>query len=92
MALFTFWVGFEVDESIPQDHMVEKWPTGMKGWTSGYGDGFSTKCARVDADSPAQAESIVRSCYGPSADKIRMRWEPEEHEHGWRPTGGRFPE
>lgn len=92
MAKHTFWVGWEVDNDIPDEHMVEKWPAGMKGWRSGYGDGHVTWCARVDADTAEDAEGVVRGCYGKSAKKIRMRWEPEEHELGWRPTGGRFPE
>jgi hypothetical protein len=64
----------------------------MKGWSSGFSDTFGCWCARVDASSAAEAEAIVRSCYGKSAGRIRMRWEPEEYELGWRSTSGRFPE
>lgn len=89
---FTFWTGWEADDTIPDEHTVASWPKGMKGWRSGYGEGFSTWTARVDAATPQEAEKIVRSCYSKSGAKIRMRWEPEQNKLGWRPLGGRFPE
>lgn len=92
MSLYTFWVGWDVDDRIPQDHMVKKWPEGMKGWNSGFGDGYALYTGRVVADTAEAAETIVRSCYGSSGAQIRMRWDPEQHELDWRPTGGRFPE
>lgn len=92
MSKFTFWVGWEASHDIPQEHMVASWPKGMKGWCSGSSDEFETYAGRVDADDAKKAKALVRSCYGASGDKIVMRWEPEQHELGWRPTGGRFPE
>lgn len=91
-AKFTYWCGWEVDNDIPQSHMVDRWPDGMKGWESGFADGFTTWVARVDAHSAKEAERIVRNCYGKSGPKIRMRWEPEQNALGYRPSGGRFPE
>jgi hypothetical protein len=91
----TYWCRYEVDPSIPGNHMLTAWPKGMKGWVGGYtGDEPPTAiwCARVDAESAEDADRIVRSCYTKSGDKIVMSWEPQEHELGWRPTGGRFPE
>lgn len=95
----TYWCRYEVDPSIPDSHMVAKWPRGMKGWISGYANVANDErpptviwCARVDAKSAADAERIVRGCYGKSGAEIRMSWEPQENELGWRPTGGRFPE
>lgn len=99
MAKFTFWVGWEADNNIPDKEIAESWPKGMKGWVSGYGgideDGrssYRTWCARVDADTPEEAEKIVRGMYRKHAAKIRMRWEPTQKELGWRDTSGRFPE
>jgi hypothetical protein len=90
---FTFWCRYEVPRSIPDEHMVEKWPRGMKGWISGYsGNGTTIWCARVDSATPEDAERVVRRCYGKSSSKIEMSWEPEQKPLGWRPTGGRFPE
>ncbi len=94
-AMFTFWCGWEVPSDIPGNHMLAKWPDGMRGWVSGYtGENLDERvyAGRVDAASVEEARAIVRSCYGKSADKIRERWEPEQHELGWRPAGGRFPE
>lgn len=92
----TYWCGWEVDDSIPQEHMVERWPDGMKGWWSGSGGdddtGYRTYAGRVDAETAEQAIQIIRTCYGPSSSRIRMRWEPEEKPYGYRATGGRFPE
>lgn len=89
--LYTFWCGWEVPDGVPDEHMVEAWPAGMKGWLSGSGDVFSTWVGRVDAASAEAAEKIVRGCYGKSGRRIRMRWEPEKNALGYRP-GGRFPE
>lgn len=93
MAEYTFWCRWEQPTSIPDEHMVEKWPQGMRAWVSGYdSDNNKIWCARVDAATPEDAERIIRGCYGPSSDKITMSWEPEQNPLGWRPTGGRFPE
>jgi hypothetical protein len=87
----TFWLGWEVDDSIPEADKLERWPSGMRGWCSGTAANFTIWVARVDAETAMQAEAIVRSCYGASGQKIRMRWEPRSHDLGWRP-GDRFPE
>lgn len=89
---FTFWCGWEVDDDVPDEHMATRWPAGMKGWITGYSDSFSTFAGRVDAKTASDAERVIRGCYGKSSARIRMRWEPKQHEHGWRPTDGRFPE
>lgn len=92
--MYTFWCRWEAPNTIPDEHMVESWPNGMKGWISGYGADTRIFCARVDAASAREAEQIVRACFGPSGNIIRMSWDPAEHQHelGWRPGGGRFPE
>jgi hypothetical protein len=98
MAKHTYWVRWEADDNIPDKDIAATWPTGMKGWVSGYGGSdeasFRVWCARVDADTPAEAEKIVRSMYGKHGAKIRLSWDPAEHEHelGWRNNSGRFPE
>lgn len=91
-ARHTYWCRWEAPGDIPDEHMVEKWPKGMRGWISGYSKNATIWCARVDATSPEAAERIIRKCYGPSGDEIQLSWEPEENKLGWRPTGGRFPE
>lgn len=88
----TYWCRYEVPDLIPEGHMLEAWPKGMKGWVSGFSDGVTIWCARVDAETPEDAERVIRSCYTKSGDDIEMSWEPEGHELGWRPGGGRFPE
>lgn len=65
MAKYTFWVGWEADDDIPDKEIAPSWPAGMKGWVSGYGGttedgGYRTWCARVDADTAEEAEKIVR--------------------------------
>ncbi len=97
MKKHTYWCGWEVPAEIPGKHMLDKWPDGMKGWVSGYtlndkDQEEQVYVGRVDADSVEEARAIVASCYGPSGHKLRERWEPEEKEFGYRPTGGRFPE
>jgi hypothetical protein len=87
----TYWCGWEVPTDIPGSHMLAKWPSGMRGWVSGYTAlDEQVYVGHVDAESIADARAIVGSCYGKSADKIRERWEPKEHDLGWRPPGGRF--
>lgn len=90
-GLGTFWCGWSADDDIPDEHMVAQWPEGMHGWRTGSGGGYITLVARVDASDAADAERIVRGCYGKSGSRMRMRWEPERHVLGWRP-GARFQE
>lgn len=95
MKKHTFWCGWEVPSDIPGDHMLDKWPDGMRGWVSGYtGENLDERvyAGRVDATSAEEADRIIRSCYTKSGARIRMRWEPEQKEFGYRPSGGRLPE
>lgn len=95
MSKHTYWCGWEVPNDVPGHHMLAAWPDGMKGWLSGWtGENLDERvyAGRVDAHSVDEARAKLRSCYGPSADRIRERWEPEQHPLGWRPAGGRFPE
>ncbi len=85
-----FWCRWEAPESIPTAHISEKWPDGMYGWISGYGDGYQIWCAVVTATTPEQANDIVLSCYGKSAKFLTMSWEPQEKLTDWLP-GDRFP-
>lgn len=92
MSKQTFWCRWEEPNGIPDKHMVTNWPRVMKAWLSGYGPESRIWCARVDAETPEDAERIIRGCYGKSRDVIEMSWEPEANPLGWRPSGGRFPE
>lgn len=85
-----YWCGWTVPDDVPDEHMVESWPTNMKGWHTGSGEGFTTWAGLVWASSPDEAWRTVLSCYGPSADQIGERWEPEERGTEWEGTG-RFP-
>lgn len=58
MSLYTFWVGWEVDDEIPGEHMVSSWPDGMKGWRSGIGEDYTTYTGRVTAGTAREAETI----------------------------------
>lgn len=89
--LYTWWVGWEVPDMVPEENAVETWPDGMRGWLSGHGNGYKTWTGRVDAPSAAEAWATVLRCYGPSCGDIKQRWEPRQHPLGWRP-GDRFPE
>ncbi len=91
-AKHTYWCGWEEPAGIPDEDKLARWPAGMKGWWSGSGDRVTIWVGRVDAADADAAEEIVRSCYGRHGKKIKMRWDPEENDLGWRPTGGRFPE
>lgn len=99
MKKHTYWCGWEVPAEIPGNHMATAWPDGVKGWISGWKQSEKYEdredriyVGRVDADSVEEARALIAGMYGPSADKIRERWEPEAKEFGYRPTGGRFPE
>lgn len=92
-----YWCGWNVPRTVPDEHMIEKWPNGMQGWITGgtlEGDtpnsGFVTWAGAVIASSPTEAWATVLSCYGPSSTCIEKRWEPEERPKGWQPTD-RFP-
>lgn len=88
----TFWCRWEAPYSIPESHMVSRWPRGMKAWISGQSVTAMIWCARVDAVDPEHAERVIRGCYGKSGGDIEFSWEPKKNDLGWRPTGGRFPE
>ena len=89
---FTFWCRWYAPDTVPNEHMVARWPRGMKGWVSGYdSDDNTIWCARIDAVSAKEAEQAIRRCYGKSARKIRIDF-INENPLGWRPGGGRFPE
>lgn len=91
--MHTYWCRYfePTKPEIPTRHIVTTWPTGMKGWMSGYGDSAKIWCARVDADSIDAAERVIRSCYGKSGYRIAIE-SIDEQPLGWRPSGGRFPE
>lgn len=88
----TYWCGWEVPFGVPDEHIVARWPEGMRGWISGESCTRVIWVGRIDAESADKAWSIVLGCYGESADKIEQRWEPKPNELGWRPNNGRFPE
>lgn len=89
---FTFWCRWFVPTTIPDEHLLERWPKGMKGWVSGYDmDDNQIWCARVDAAAPGEAERVIRRCYGKSGRAITIDF-INENPLGWRPGGGRFPE
>lgn len=90
MKRYTYWVGWNAPFDIPDEQMVEVWPRGMKGWCTGEGDDYSTWVARIDAVSAAGAIETLRSCYGHSADRVSLRWEPSELPFGWRHPSERF--
>ena len=85
-----FWVGWEVPDDTPDEHMVLTWPEGMKGWCSGSGDDYTTWVGIVFAEDAQAAWAKVLSCYGESADCIRDRDFTSEMTKQ-PPENGRFP-
>ena len=90
--MHTLWVGWSVPhDGIPNEHIARDWPPGMKGWCSGSSNAVVLWVGRVDAETPDEAWAVVLGLYGASRERIVSRWEPKEHDLGWRP-GDRVPE
>lgn len=69
-----WWCGWNVPDAVPNEHMVERWPEGMKGWRTGYGDDYTTWVAVVMANTEEEAWNTILSCYGESAGEISERF------------------
>lgn len=85
-----FWVLWQVPEGLDDSDWLDKWPHHMTGYLTGEGDGHKTYAGAVWALDAAEAERVVRSCYGKSSTAISLRGEPDEKPDDWEPTGGRF--
>lgn len=89
-----WWCGWSVPDSVPEDHMLERWPETMTGWRTGEGDDYSTWAGAVWARDKAEARATVLRCYGKSAKKISWRFEPEARPDDFTPSdrfGGKLP-
>jgi hypothetical protein len=87
-----FWVSWEEPDAPkrgsdyrpltdPPDNRIRHW------WCSGYGEGFSTLCAVVDANDEADVRKGVESSW-----TWRGGWRIfQEVEPNWMPDAGRFP-
>lgn len=75
-----WWCGWDAPDDVPDEHCVETWPDGMKGWITGYGEDYTTYAGSVTAPTAKAAMKIVCQCYGASGHRIAERWEPYEHD------------
>jgi hypothetical protein len=86
-----WWMGWTFpDEYADDERVAQTWPAGVKGWRSGYGEGYTTWCGHVIAESEERAKEKILSAYGPLAEHVEWRWDPEERPADWKP-GSRFP-
>jgi hypothetical protein len=73
-----WWVGWTVPDDVPDEHMSESWPGGMKGWRTGSGEDYSTWVGVVRARNKRGAWKVVLSCYGESAARVGERFDTRE--------------
>lgn len=92
-----YWCGWEVPNTVPEEHMVADWPSGMEGWINGEKASENPEdedlvqwVGVVIATSSLHAWRTVLSCYGPSSQRIKRRWTPEVKPDNWAPTA-RYP-
>lgn len=94
--LRTWWCGWLVPDSVPEEHKGGEWPEGMSAWITGHsafapGGDHVTWVAVVRAATAQAAWQMISECYGPSAGDIGKRWEPELKPDDYVPSPDRFP-
>lgn len=73
-----WWCGWEVDNDVPDEAIVLKWPSNMQGWLTGSGFNFTCWTGAIWAESIEEARKTILSCFeSPHCDTIRERWEPD---------------
>ena len=65
-----YWMGWEVPDDMPVEHILATWPEAMSGWWSGSRDGYRIWVGIVRGPDEEAAFGLVRSCYGESASRI----------------------
>lgn len=85
-----FWIrwrqssdDFRPLQDPPQPDNIKAW------WCSGEGDGYSTLCAIVDAETEKKAQAAVKSAWDSTGNEVED-CNVTEKPHDWLP-GNRFP-
>jgi hypothetical protein len=79
-----FWVSWNEPSLDPRP--ARNWESAPEWWCTGYGDGYSTICAVVDAEDENDAKGHVRRFWDPESWRF---CEPKPA--AWMPDAGRFP-
>lgn len=77
-----YWISWEEPEG---DYRPIAFPA-PEWWCTGYGKGFSTICALVEASSKDAAQQLVSQLWKPRAWRFVNEVAPD-----WRPPEDRFP-
>lgn len=85
-----WWVGWTVPDEVPDKHMVRKWPAGIRGWHTGYGEGYTTWVAAVWAADAGKARDTALGCFGESAGLLG-EWVDTNECDPTKPLSDRFP-
>ena len=85
-----WWMGWTFPLNFEDDlNISERWPEGVESWRSGYGEGYTTWCGQVRAESADRAKEKILSAYGLLSRHVEWRWDPQEKPTDWSP-GSRF--
>ena len=71
-----YWCGWTVKDDLDQDNFLESWPKEMVGWWTGSGEGYTTWCGIVRAETLEAAREIYMKNYVGQEEWIGDRWEP----------------